>query len=73
MQQQQQQQQGGPSNANSGMRKQDQVTNNGEEENDKMKCPVPRPILNILVKNRRTESDANNSNSKRNDPTPCWE
>jgi nitrite reductase/ring-hydroxylating ferredoxin subunit len=70
MQQQQQQQQFGPSNANSGMGKQDQVTNNGEEENDKMKCPVPRPILNILVKNRRTESDANNSNSKRNDPTP---
>jgi nitrite reductase/ring-hydroxylating ferredoxin subunit len=66
----QQQQQTGISNANAGMEKQEQITNNGEEENDKMKCPVPRPILNILVKNRRTESDANNDNSKRNDPTP---
>ena len=64
---QQQQQQSGE-NA-----KQEQVTT---EENDKMKCPVPRPILNILVKNRRTESaDAvtsnNNSNAKRDDnPKP---
>ena len=37
---------------------------NTEEENDKMKCPVPRPILNILVKNRRTESDVNTSNEE---------
>jgi nitrite reductase/ring-hydroxylating ferredoxin subunit len=69
MQQQQQQQQQSGENA-----KQEQVTT--EDENDKMKCPVPRPILNILVKNRRTESaDAvtskNNSNAKTDDnPTP---
>ena len=68
MQQQQQQQKQSGENA-----KQEQITT---EENDKMKCPVPRPILNILVKNRRTEStDAvtsnNNSNAKTDDnPTP---
>ncbi|KAK1735563.1 Rieske protein [Skeletonema marinoi] len=67
MQQQQQQQQG---DSNAGMVKQEQRTENGEEENDKMKCPVPRPILNILVKNRRTESDVNTTNEKRDDPTP---
>ena len=70
---QQQQQQGG--GGGGGMVKQEQITNNGEEDenDDKMKCPVPRPILNILVKNRRTESDAANSSNDakiNNDPTP---
>mmetsp|Transcript_26514 Transcript_26514/g.56972 ORF Transcript_26514/g.56972 Transcript_26514/m.56972 type:complete len:946 (-) Transcript_26514:237-3074(-) len=33
-----------------------------EEDNDKAKCPVPRPILNILM-NRRGEPDTSNSSS----------
>ncbi|KAL7536912.1 hypothetical protein ACHAXR_011313 [Thalassiosira sp. AJA248-18] len=38
--------------------KKDDVSVEGEggEESDKMKCPVPRPILNILM-NRRDEAD----------------
>lgn len=72
MQQQKQEQ-----NANSGVVKEQLNTNSsGEDEvvevNDKMKCPVPRPILNILVKNRRTESDVTTTNDEKskNDPTP---
>jgi nitrite reductase/ring-hydroxylating ferredoxin subunit len=67
---QQQQQQQGDEKRNADMKKQEQIIN-GDDETDKMKCPVPRPILNILVKNRRTDSaDANNCNVKTTEPTP---
>jgi hypothetical protein len=34
-----------------------------EEESDKMKCPVPRPILNILMKRRDEPEETNNEAS----------
>ena len=41
-----------------------------DDKEDKAKCPVPRPILNILMNRREGDAPNMNATSENNNPTP---